>query len=156
MNISPNQPAPNFQLPDQEGQLHSLSDYLGKWVLLYFYPKDDTPGCTREACELRDAWSEFQEVNAVVLGVSADSVESHQKFVTKHQLPFTVLSDPEKQVIKEYGAWGEKKMFNNTFLGIQRSSVLIDPEGKVAKIYEKVKPAEHAKQVLKDLRKLKQ
>lgn len=154
MNISLNQPAPNFQLPDQNGQLHSLSDYSGKWVLLYFYPKDNTPGCTREACELRDAWSEIKDFKAVVLGISADSVESHQKFVTKHQLPFPVLSDSEKQVIKEYGAWGEKKMFNNTFWGIKRSSVLIDPEGKVAKIYEKVKPAEHAKQVLKDLRKL--
>lgn len=129
--------APEFTLLDQNGNDHSLSDYLGKSVLLYFYPKDDTPGCTKEACTIRDTHSEFGEKSIVVLGVSSDSVESHKKFEEKYGLPFTLLSDPNKQVRELYGVTG-------------RDSFLIDVEGNIKKIYRKVKPAEHARDVLSD------
>jgi thioredoxin-dependent peroxiredoxin len=146
--------APNFQLPDQAGQLHQLRDYQGKWLLLYFYPKDNTPGCTTEACELRDVWAEFAKYDAAVLGVSADSAESHAKFANKFNLPFPLLSDEGKATIKAYGVLAEKSMFGKKFLGIKRSSFLIDSQGKIAKIYENVKPATHAKEVLADLARL--
>ncbi len=143
--------APDFKLPDQTGKIHQLSDYQGKWLLLYFYPKDNTPGCTVEACSLRDSWADFGKLNASVLGISADSVVSHQKFVDKFNLSFPILADEAKEMIKSYGVLAEKSMFGKTFLGIKRSSFLIDPQGKIAKIYEKVKPVEHAAQVLQDL-----
>ncbi len=143
--------APNFNLPDQNGQFHQLSDYQGKWLLLYFYPKDNTPGCTTEACSIRDNWADFTKFNAVVLGVSADSVTSHGKFVQKFSLPFPLLSDENKVVLSAYGVLVEKSMFGKKFLGIKRSSFLIGPQGKIAKIYEKVKPLTHASEVLKDL-----
>lgn len=146
--------APDFKLTDQNGQVHQLIDYTGKWLLLYFYPKDNTPGCTIEACTLRDAWADFSKFNASVLGVSADGVASHQKFATKFKLPFPVLADVDKFVIRSYGVLAEKTMFGKKFLGIKRSSFLIDPSGKITKIYDKVKPAEHAAQVLADLAKL--
>lgn len=146
--------APNFKLPDQTGKIHQLVDYRGKWLLLYFYPKDNTPGCTVEACTLQDNWAEFGKLNASVLGISADSIASHQKFAHKFNLSFPILADEEKFMIRRYGILAEKSMFGKTFLGIKRSSFLIDPEGKIAKIYEKVKPAEHAAQVLGDLKKL--
>jgi|SRR3990167_4227257 len=144
--------APEFYLSDQDGKDHELADYHGQWVLLYFYPKDDTPGCTKEACGLRDTFPKFEDVSAVVLGVSADSVESHKKFATKYKLPFTLLADPEKKVLQAYGVWRNKSMYGKSFLGIARTSFLIDPDGNIAKIYEKVKPAEHARQVLHDLK----
>lgn len=143
--------APAFQLADQSGETHSLAQYRGKWVLLYFYPRDNTPGCTAEACAIRDAWGSFQKQGAVVLGVSGDSVSSHEKFSKKYRLSFPILSDPEKKVIKAYGAWGKKSFLGKTFLGIHRISFLIDPRGKVAKRYDKVKPAEHAQEVLQEL-----
>jgi peroxiredoxin Q/BCP len=143
--------APDFTLQDQEGKSHSLSSYLGKWVLLYFYPKDDTPGCTTEACTIRDSFFEFKENNIVVLGVSADSVRSHDKFAKKYSLPFTILSDEQKKVVEQYGVYGKKKFLGKTFLGIKRMSFLIDPDGKVAKVYEKVKPRIHASEVLQDI-----
>lgn len=146
--------APNFVLPDQNGKTHQLADYQGKWLLLYFYPKDNTPGCTTEACTLRDSWTEFTELNAAVLGISADSVTSHQKFSSKFSLPFPILADEKKSVLKAYGVLVEKKMFGKTFLGIKRSSFLISPEGKIAKVYKNVKPAEHAAQVLTDIKNL--
>lgn len=146
--------APDFVLPDQNGKTHQLADYSGKWLLLYFYPKDNTPGCTVEACTLRDSWGEFSKLNAVVLGISADSVSSHQKFSEKHSLPFPILADEKKAMLQAYGVLAEKSMFGKIFLGIKRSSFLIDPEGKIAKIYKNVKPAEHAEQVLADIRKL--
>lgn len=149
-------PAPVFTLRDQNGIEHSLSDYRGKWVLIYFYPKDDTPGCTKEACMLRDAFPSFEKLDAVILGISADSEKSHKKFEEKYQLPFTLLSDTEKTVVKDYGVWAPKKFMGREFLGILRTSFLIDPEGKVAKIYENVKPAEHADEVLADLKSLQQ
>jgi len=146
--------APQFSLPDQNGKLHKLADYKGQWVLIYFYPKDDTTGCTKEACAIRDSFPKFGKIKAEVLGMSADSVESHAKFSKKYKLPFTLLSDPSKKMIEEYGAWGEKKFMGRAYLGIIRMSYLIDPKGKVAKIYPKVKPAEHAAEVLADLQQL--
>ena len=147
--------APDFELPDQDGKLHKLSDYRGKTVLLYFYPKDDTPGCTKEACSIRDSQANFKNLTTVVLGVSIDSVESHKKFAEKYGLPFTLLSDEKKEVVKLYGVYGTKKIIGLEYLGLGtlRSSFLIDPEGKIAKIYEKVKPEIHADEVLEDVKK---
>jgi peroxiredoxin Q/BCP len=142
--------APLFSLLDQAGELHKLSDSLGQWVLLYFYPKDDTPGCTIEACSFRDQWPKFKRLKIKVFGISADSPKSHDKFATKFNLPFTLLSDPEKKTIEKYGALREKSMFGKKYMGIHRMSVLINPEGKIAKIYEQVNPMTHVDEVLKD------
>ncbi len=144
--------APDFELLDQDGKSHKLSDYKGNFVLIYFYPKDDTPGCTKEACMLRDDFPSFKKIKAKILGISADSVKSHKKFAEKYNLPFTLLSDEKREVLKKYGAIKEKSMFGKTFLGIQRMSYLIDKEGNVAKVYENVKPAVHAEEVLEDLK----
>jgi len=146
--------APTFTLEDQGGKEHSLADYAGKWVLLYFYPKDDTPGCTIEACTIRDQFKDFTKIGAVVLGVSTDSVASHKKFAEKYGLPFTLLADVNKEVVGAYGVFGEKKMMGKTYMGVRRTSFLIDPEGKVAKVYEKVKPEAHAAAVIADLKAL--
>ncbi len=137
--------APEIVAPDQNGITHKLSDYQGKWVLLYFYPRDNTPGCTTEACALRDNYPHFTKTETVILGVSTDSVASHEKFVQKFSLPFTLLSDGDKKIVKAYGANGLAR----------RVSYLIDPAGKIAKVYEKVKPAEHAEEVLHDIAILK-
>lgn len=154
MNLKTGQRAPSFALPDQHGEKHKLADYKGKWVLLYFYPRDDTPGCTKEACSIRDNFSGFRKLDAEVLGVSADSVRSHEKFARKYDLPFTLLADEDKKLVNRYGVWGLKKSFGREFEGIRRTSFLIDPKGKIARIYENVKPAGHAEQVLQDLREL--
>ena len=146
-----NKPAPSFELPDQTGKIHKLSDYEGKWVLVYFYPKDDTPGCTKEACGIRDNMSSFKNNNAVVLGISADTVQSHATFAEKYELPFPLLSDKSKEVVKAYDSWGPKKFMGKEFLGIKRNSFLINPLGMVVKIYEGVKPQEHAHEVLQDI-----
>jgi len=138
--------APAFTAPDQDGKNHSLSDYAGKWVLLYFYPKDFTSGCTTEACTLRDNYEGFKKIEAVVLGVSTDSVESHAGFSKEHALPFTLLSDPEKKMVDAYEARG---------IMTKRISYLINPAGQIAKAYDNVKPAEHAAQVLADLAEMK-
>ncbi len=147
-------PAPDFTLPDQNGANHSLQDYRGKWVVVYFYPKDDTPGCTKEACSFRDGREELERQGVVVLGISADSVASHKKFAEKYNLNFTLLSNPERDVIKAYNALGEKSMFGKTFAGILRNTYLIDPAGNVAKEYRKVQPADHAVQILRDVKAL--
>lgn len=147
--------APAFTLPDQEGQEHTLSDYQGSWILLYFYPKDDTPGCTKEACGIRDVWGDYQKAGLHVFGVSADSVAKHKKFVEKYTLPFTLLSDEEKTMLEAYGVWGKKKFMGREYMGIHRVSYLINPEGVIAKVYPKVKPADHAQEVLTDLEELK-
>ncbi|MDO8492686.1 MAG: thioredoxin-dependent thiol peroxidase [bacterium] len=156
--------APEFSLPDQNSKIHSLKDYLGKWVLVYFYPKDDTPGCTKEACAIRDDYSSFKKIKAVVLGISVDNVKSHAKFVKKYKLPFTLLSDENKEVVKKYGVWQKKKFMparrslgaggGREYMGTLRNSFLINPEGKIAKIYEKVVPELHGKEVLADLKEL--
>ena len=148
--------APDFTLLDQEGKEHSLADYRGKWVLLYFYPKDDTPGCTIEACTTRDQFKDFQKIGAVVLGVSTDSVASHKKFASTYELPFTLLADVNKEVVGRYGVFGEKKFMGKTYMGTSRTSFLIDPKGEIVKVYEKVKPEAHAAEVIADLKQLAQ
>lgn len=139
--------APHFKLLDQDGKEHSLFHHRGSFVLVYFYPKDDTPGCTKEACVIRDAYKDFESNNVKVFGISADSVESHKKFAEKYQLPFTLLSDPKKEVIKKYGADGA--------LFSKRISYLINPLGKIEKVYPKVDPAHHGVEILKDIYALK-
>ena len=148
MKLKVGQKAPVFELPDQDGKIHKLSDYKGKFVLLYFYPKDDAPGCTIEACSIRDNFSSFKKIKTIVLGVSADSIKSHKKFEEKYSLPFPLLSDKNKKVIKAYGVWGKKKFMGREYMGIKRTSFLINPDGKISKIYEDVKPAHHASEVL--------
>ncbi|MBI2582774.1 thioredoxin-dependent thiol peroxidase [Candidatus Azambacteria bacterium] len=151
MNLKVGQVAPNFTLPDQTGKKHTLADSKGHWLLLYFYPKDDTPGCTKEACGVRDNFSAFKKLKAQVFGVSVDSVKSHEKFVKKYRLPFPLLADEEKKVVKLYGVWGKKKFMGREYEGTHRTSFLIDPKGKIAKIYENVKPDIHAEEILKEL-----
>ena len=148
------QSAPNFSLPDQTGQVHSLSDYKDRWVLLYFYPKDDTPGCTTEACQIRDNFTAFKKAGIVVLGVSCDSVQKHDKFAKKFTLPFTLLADEDKKVVELYGVWGEKKFMGREYMGILRTSFLIDKSGNIAKVYEQVKADGHAAEILKDFNDL--
>lgn len=154
MKIEAGKPAPDFTLPDQDGKAHKLSDYRGQWVLLYFYPEDDTPGCTKEACVIRDYFPQFGGLKAKVLGVSVDSVASHKKFEEKYKLPFILLADEKKEVVKQYGVWREKNFLGKKYIGTARTSFLIDPEGKIVKIYEKVKPEAHATEVLEDLKNL--
>jgi thioredoxin-dependent peroxiredoxin len=146
--------APDFSLPDQDGKKHALSDYKGKWVLLYFYPKDNTSGCTVEACSMRDNLPQFQKLDAVVFGISPDSAASHKKFAEKYELPFTLLADEKREVVKKYGVWQKKSMMGREYMGVARMSFLVDPKGIIVKIYEKVKPAEHAKEVVTELREL--
>jgi len=143
--------APSFTLPDHDGRPVSLADFLGQPVVLYFYPKDDTPGCTVEACEFRDAWADVQEAGAVVLGVSPDDAASHAKFRRKRRLPFTLLTDADHVVAERYGAWGEKQMFGRKYMGFKRTTVIIDGQGVVHQIFERVKPKGHARQVLEAL-----
>lgn len=145
--------APDFTLQDESGKTHSLADYKGKWLVLYFYPKDDTPGCTAEACSLRDAATDISELDAEVIGVSADDAKSHGKFIAKHHLNFTLLSDPNKTVIEAYGAWG-KKMFGKE--GILRRTFIINPHGEVVKVYGRVTPLGHGEQVTAELKRLKE
>jgi len=150
--IAPGTSAPDFTLLDQDAVPHTLSAYRGKYVLLYFYPKDDTPGCTKQACLLRDALPDFKTLDAVVFGISADSVKSHKKFAEKYGLPFTLLADEQKDVVTAYGVWGKKKMMGREYDGIFRTSFLIAPNGVVERVYENVKPETHADEVLKDLK----
>jgi len=149
--IQEGQKAPAFTLPDQDGNTHLLSDYAGKKVLLYFYPKDDTPGCTTEACNFRDGYEGFQSKGLVILGVSADSVEKHKKFAGKYDLPFPLLSDEDHKVCEAYGVWQEKNFMGRKYMGIMRQSFLIDEKGNIEKIYENVKPKEHAEEVIGDV-----
>lgn len=146
------QKAPDFTLLDQDGQEHSLNEYVGKWVVLYFYPKDDTPGCTAEACSFRDNFAVLKRAKIVVLGVSVDPVKKHKKFAEKYALPFTLLADEEKQVVKQYGVWEKKKFMGHSYMGTVRTTFLIDPEGKIIKIYENVKPNAHAEQIIEDVK----
>lgn len=139
--------APDFKLKDQKGEVHQLSDYLGKRVILYFYPKDDTSGCTKQACGFAQVYPDILEKNAVILGVSKDSVKSHKKFQEKYNLPFTLLADPDHKVIEAYDVWKEKKMYGKTYMGIVRSTYLINEEGIIVKALEKVKPADNPKEM---------
>ncbi|NJK27728.1 MAG: thioredoxin-dependent thiol peroxidase [Coleofasciculaceae cyanobacterium SM2_3_26] len=146
--------APDFALPDAAGNTVRLSDFQGKWIVLYFYPRDNTPGCTKEACGFRDAYSEYQNRDLVLLGISTDDAKAHNKFITKHQLPFPLLCDAGGAVASTYGSYGLKKFMGKEFMGIFRHSFIIDPAGNIAKIYRKVKPEPHAAEVLADLETL--
>jgi len=146
--------APDFALPDQDGNIHRLSDYAGRTVVLYFYPKDDTPGCTKEACSFRDRHAELQSAGAVVLGVSADDAKSHQKFRDKYSLPFPLLSDTEKEVSTAYGSWGEKTLYGKKMIGMTRSTFIIGPDGRLLKVWKRATADGHGDQVLEALGKL--
>ena len=143
--------APDFTLPDQNGNMHSLSEYRGKKVILYFYPKDNTAGCTKQACGFAERYPQFTEMGAVVLGVSKDSVASHKKFEEKYGLPFTILSDPELVAIQAYDVWQEKKNYGKTYMGVVRTTYLIDENGKIVKAFDKVKAADNPEQMLGEL-----
>lgn len=141
--------APLFTLKDQNGEKVALKDFRGRVVVIYFYPKDDTPGCTKEACGFRDLWKYYQKADIVVLGISPDSPERHRQFMNKYKLPFSLLSDPEKKVMEKYGAWGEKMMYGKKVVGVIRSTVWVDAKGKVVKHWRKVpKAADHPEKVL--------
>ena len=146
--IEEGEPAPDFELESDAGVRVRLSSFRGSPVVLYFYPKDDTPGCTLQACDIRDAWSEFEARGAVVLGVSPDPPSSHAKFRDKYSLPFTLLADPEHEVAEAYGVWGERSMAGKTYMGIERSTFVIDADGKIASVMRRVKPDAHADDVL--------
>ncbi len=148
------QKAPDLALQDQEGNERTLSENFGKLVLLYFYPKDDTPGCTKEACVIKEMYQDFEKLGVQVYGVSKDSPASHKKFKEKYALPFTLLSDPKGDVIEAYGAWQNKSMFGRSFMGVARISYLIGKDGIILKVYPKVDPATHAHQILEDVRGL--
>ena len=143
--------APDFTLPDQNGNMHSLSEYRGKKVILYFYPKDNTPGCTKQACGFAERFPQFTEKGAVVLGISKDSVASHKKFEEKYGLPFTLLADPELVAIQAYDVWQEKKNYGKNYMGVVRSTYLIDEKGKIVKAFDKVKAADNPEQMLGEL-----
>ena len=151
MPIEAGIPAPDFELLDENERTHKLSAYRGQHVLLYFYPKDDTPGCTTEACNFRDDYSAYQEAKVVILGVSPDSPKSHAKFKAKFDLPFSLLADTEQQVCEAYGVWALKKFMGREYMGVLRTTFLIDPDGMIVKVYEKVKPAQHSAEVLADI-----
>ena len=143
--------APSFKLQDSEGMVHSLEDYQGKTFVVYFYPKDDTPGCTKEACSFRDNYSAFEEAGVEIIGISPDTVESHQKFSEKYELPFTLLADPDHKVCEAYEVWGLKKSFGREYEGVFRTTFIIGPEGKIKRVFENVKPSEHSQEVLEEV-----
>lgn len=151
MALNPGDTAPDFTLPDGNGNSVALADLRGKWVVLYFYPKDDTPGCTKEACAFRDAYAEYEGQDVVVLGINTNDAKAHTKFTTKYSLPFPLLTDADAQVATAYESYGLKKFMGREYMGVSRHTFLINPEGKIAKVYLKVKPEEHAAQVLADL-----
>ena len=143
--------APAIKAVDQSGELITLEEYRGKKIVLYFYPKDNTPGCTAESCDLRDNYSQFLEKGFEVIGVSADTEKSHQNFISKYNLPFRLISDEDKKVLKDYNAWGEKKLYGKSYMGVLRKTYIIDEKGYVEKIIEKVKTKEHSRQIFSEL-----
>jgi peroxiredoxin Q/BCP len=152
--LNPGDSAPSFRLSDQNQQTHSLADYQGKWLVVYFYPADDTPGCTKEACSFRDEKGRLEDMGAVVLGVSADGVESHGKFASKFGLNFPLLADTQKTMIHAYGSWGSKNIYGKEVVGILRKTFIIDPQGRIAKIWDKVNAEGHALEVAEALTEL--
>lgn len=148
--LIPGQPAPAFSAPDQDGNIVTLEQFKGKKLVLYFYPKDNTPGCTAEACDLRDNYEKFLKEGYEIIGVSADSQNSHQNFISKYDLPFKLISDVDKNLLKSYDVWGEKNMYGKKYMGIFRKTYIISEEGIIQKIIEKVKTKEHAAQIFKD------
>ncbi len=143
--------APNFKTVDQNGELVTLEQFRGKKVILYFYPKDDTPGCTKEACAFRDNFEKFKKINVEVLGVSVDDEKKHKKFAEKYNLPFRLLADTEKKIVQDYGVWGEKSLYGKKYMGTNRVTYLIDENGKIEKVFPKVKPETHAEELLQVL-----
>ncbi len=152
MTFTTGTPAPDFSLPDETGVQRRLSDYRGQHVVLYFYPKDDTPGCTIEACNFRDDYSAYVEAGVTILGVSPDTSKSHAKFKQKFELPFPLLADVEHAICEQYGVWGKKKFMGREYLGVLRTTFIVTPDGKIKKIFENVKPAEHSEEVLAALK----
>lgn len=152
MLLSVGTEAPDFSLQDESGTIRRLSDYRGKPVVLYFYPKDDTPGCTKEACSFRDNFNGFKEQGVVILGVSPDTVKSHTKFKEKYSLPFTLLADEGHQIADQYGVWGRKKFMGREYDGVFRTTYLIDADGKIVRVFENVKPDQHSKEILEALK----
>lgn len=152
--VEPGIKAPDFSLPDQDGKIHSLKDFRGKNVVLYFYPKDNTPGCTKEACNFKEELPDFKELNAEILGVSADSVNSHKKFADKYSLPFKLLSDESRKTINEYGVWMLKNLYGKKTFGIERSTFIIDKQGIVRKVFRKVKVDKHNQELKEALKEL--
>lgn len=152
MTLLPGTPAPEFALADETGTVRRLADFLGQTVVLYFYPKDDTPGCTTEACNFRDDYSAYQQAGVTILGVSPDSPKSHAKFKQKFQLPFSLLADEDHAVCEAYKVWAPKKFMGKEYMGVQRTTFVIDPEGKIKKVFENVKPANHSAEVLAAVR----
>jgi peroxiredoxin Q/BCP len=150
MLLQPNIPAPDFTIEDQDGTLVTLSSFKGNKIVLYFYPKDDTPGCTAEACNIRDNYSQFQKNGIVVLGVSVDKPNTHTKFIEKYSLPFTLLADVDHKVSEAYGVWGLKKFMGKEYMGVQRVTYLIDEDQMIYRVYENVKPAQHGEEILAD------
>jgi thioredoxin-dependent peroxiredoxin len=153
MVLTAGQQAPEFTLTDSKGGVHRLSDYRGETIVLYFYPKDDTPGCTKEACSFRDSYQDFCEAGVEVIGISPDSEKSHSKFIDKYELPFTLLSDPDHQVCEAFGVWGIKKSFGREYEGVYRTTFVIGSEGKIKRVFENVKPSDHSQEVLEEVKK---
>jgi peroxiredoxin Q/BCP len=152
--LEPGQPAPDFTLPDQDGRPVSLSSRRGSKVVLYFYPKDDTPGCTKEACAFRDARADYEKLGAQVLGISPDTAASHRKFADKYGLPFTLLADPDKTVCQAYGVWKEKTLYGKKSMGVERTTVLIDENGVIRRVFPRVRVEGHSEKVLEALREM--
>jgi thioredoxin-dependent peroxiredoxin len=150
--IESGNPAPDFELPDETGTLRRLSDFRGKPVVLYFYPKDDTAGCTAEACNFRDDYSAYEKAGVEILGVSPDTVKSHAKFKKKYGLPFPLLADEDRKVCELYGVWALKKFMGREYMGVLRTTFLIDAQGQIVRVFEKVKPAEHSTELLSELK----
>ncbi len=146
---------PQFSLPDQNNKIHNINDYKGQWIVIYFYPKDLTPGCTTEACNFQEALPDFSSTDAVVFGISKDSVKQHKKFANKYNLQFSLLSDENSNVCEQFGVWQKKSMYGKEYMGIVRSTFIVNPEGKIIKVYPKVKVKEHHKEILNDLKELK-
>ena len=154
MELKVGDKAPSFKLKNQDGKTISFSDLKGKPIVLYFYPKDDTSGCTKESCNFRDEFPKFGKMKAEIIGVSADSVESHKKFAQKYKLPFNLLSDEKKEVLEKYGVWQEKSMYGKKYMGIVRTTFIIDAKGKISKIFPKVKVENHNQEVMQALKEL--
>jgi thioredoxin-dependent peroxiredoxin len=154
MPVAVGTPAPEFSLPDENGKIHTLSETLGRIVVVYFYPRDDTPGCTTEACNFRDNYSDYLSANIVLLGISPDHVKSHLKFKQKYQLPFPLLADKDHLVCERYGVWGPKRLMGREYDGVLRTTFLIDPRGIIARVFENVRPAEHSAEVLQAVKAL--
>ena len=154
MELKVGDKAPSFKLKNQDGKIISSSDFKGKPIVLYFYPKDDTSGCTKEACNFRDEFPKFGKMKAEIIGVSADSVESHKKFATKYKLPFNLLTDEKKEILEKYGVWQEKSMYGRKYMGIVRTTFIIDSSGKISNIFPKVKVDKHNQEVMEALKEL--